>query len=316
MAPPAPTCPRCGYDQSGVIASWAASCPLAGTCSECGLPFTWRDVLSERYRNEARLFENADLNLARSFRITLLRSLAPWRLWRWIRMENPIKRWRLVLFTALAVPIVHAAAGLTPLVTALLGVLPPRYWGSGWVWMPRDTPLAALRFAAWPFTDNSVRDAWSPVWSTVHPLALAALLTFVLMPLSFLLLPVSLRRAKVRRAHLVRIAVYALPLWILLCDLPVLSMACIEIAGEASTELGWRWDRSAALDFIATNRWRYLLAATVLLLALWWWQAAKHYLKLPHTLLVALLMAALSAALATVAILLTPGAAAWFYWGL
>ena len=30
-------CPRCGYDQRGMVESWTLQCPLTGECAECGL---------------------------------------------------------------------------------------------------------------------------------------------------------------------------------------------------------------------------------------------------------------------------------------
>lgn len=44
--PHTPICPKCGYDQSGEIATWETQCPLEGRCSECGIAFAW----SERFR--------------------------------------------------------------------------------------------------------------------------------------------------------------------------------------------------------------------------------------------------------------------------
>lgn len=37
-------CPRCGYHLRGVMETWRDSCPLDGTCSECGLAFDWARV--------------------------------------------------------------------------------------------------------------------------------------------------------------------------------------------------------------------------------------------------------------------------------
>lgn len=39
-----PICPKCGYDQSGEIATWECVCPLKGRCSECGTEFEWAKV--------------------------------------------------------------------------------------------------------------------------------------------------------------------------------------------------------------------------------------------------------------------------------
>ena len=45
-----PTCPRCGYDLSGIVASWKDACPLTGICSECVLEFQCRYLLDPRFK--------------------------------------------------------------------------------------------------------------------------------------------------------------------------------------------------------------------------------------------------------------------------
>lgn len=42
-------CPRCGYDLRGTIATWMQQCPLEGQCTECGLRFEWRELMSVRF---------------------------------------------------------------------------------------------------------------------------------------------------------------------------------------------------------------------------------------------------------------------------
>ena len=42
------SCPRCGYDQRGVIAQWTDTCDLDGRCTECGLAFEWARVLNPK----------------------------------------------------------------------------------------------------------------------------------------------------------------------------------------------------------------------------------------------------------------------------
>ena len=42
--PSALHCPRCGYDLGGVVAIFRDSCPLEGTCSECGMALRWGEV--------------------------------------------------------------------------------------------------------------------------------------------------------------------------------------------------------------------------------------------------------------------------------
>ena len=39
-----PICPKCGYDQSGAIATWEMQCPVQGICAECGDALQWAEV--------------------------------------------------------------------------------------------------------------------------------------------------------------------------------------------------------------------------------------------------------------------------------
>src|SRR5262245_40846239 len=104
-----PPCPRCDYDLSGQIAVWtgpdSVSCPLTGTCSECGLEFAWLDVFSPRFA-DSRLIE-CDRRFAKSFRHTLALTRAPWRLWREVRMEQPARWMRLGLYVLLCVATIY-----------------------------------------------------------------------------------------------------------------------------------------------------------------------------------------------------------------
>jgi len=87
-----------------------------------------------------------------------------------------------------------------------------------------------------------------------------------LSPVVFLVLPRSLRRAKVRYRHLVRIGLYSLFFFVI----PILLIMHHQIMGN------WTTLRSDALNsFIA-------FFLPVICLVIWWSLAAKHYLKLPH----------------------------------
>lgn len=60
---PSPVCARCGYDLSGAVSVWAddpqsTSCPVRGTCSECGHDFAWTDVLHPERRVLAGFIEH------------------------------------------------------------------------------------------------------------------------------------------------------------------------------------------------------------------------------------------------------------------
>jgi len=92
------------------------------------------------------------------------------------------------------------------------------------------------------------------------------LMITILSPISFLVLPQSLRKAKVRYRHLVRIGLYSLHFSLI----PCLLILHHQIMGY------WTLLRSYELNsFLAF----YL---PVICLNIWWSLAAKHYLKLPH----------------------------------
>ncbi len=92
----------------------------------------------------------------------------------------------------------------------------------------------------------------------------------VLCPLAFMALPQSLRKAKVRWQHLVRITMYS----------SLIIVPPLELYIRFQTH-GWR-----PFPFFGWQFWRwsgegsliYILAGMII----WWSLAAKHYLKLPH----------------------------------
>ena len=93
-------CPRCGYDQRGVIDRWQDTCPMEGTCSECGLDFLWRDVLNPHFATPEWCveFSRGVPRIAVTILTTAAMTLRPWRFWRELRMSHPIHPRRLALF--------------------------------------------------------------------------------------------------------------------------------------------------------------------------------------------------------------------------
>jgi hypothetical protein len=107
-------CPRCGYDQRGVIATWEESCPLAGVCTECGLEFVWCEVLRpEKFEPRWCIeFEPRVRRLPLAALRTYFRSFVPWQFWSRLKMSDAIHWRRLALYVALllAVPVLTAYA--------------------------------------------------------------------------------------------------------------------------------------------------------------------------------------------------------------
>lgn len=84
-------CPRCGYDQGGIVATWSEKCPLEGTCSECGLVFAWADLFVPPrcvgLVEHARGFREWVWNGVRTF-------FGVWRpraFWSWLKLEHPLR---------------------------------------------------------------------------------------------------------------------------------------------------------------------------------------------------------------------------------
>lgn len=292
-------CPRCGYDQSGVIDSWKESCPLTGMCSECGLPIDWCRLLNERFRFEDEFFEHASQRRARAWWRTIRRTWRPRRFWRWVRMDHPVRRARLV-----------RGALLGALFMDVLGVL-----GVGLVFFA-ITVIHRFTWSYWP-----IEELWYPVFRTLHygllppgvalyfetPLAWVLLppLTLVLMPAAFLTVPVTFRRAKVRRVHLLRIFLYGLAAYPLMCALPAWVIMLGEMVLELRPVLQLAWQLR---PWIELAEWTLLIAWPVVFIGWWWYRAARDYLRLPRPGLIAIVLLAMAMAgsgvvIATAAIL-------------
>ena len=120
----------------------------------------------------------------------------------------------------------------------------------------------------WESSNPLVTPWYLNVWVSRRTSVLLAHCVMIafLSPVAFLVLPRSLRRAKVRYRHLVRIGLYSLFFFII----PILLIMHHQIMGN------WTTLRSDALNsFIA-------FFLPVICLVIWWSLAAKHYLKLPH----------------------------------
>jgi hypothetical protein len=105
IAPPAAdlTCPRCGYDQSGLEQSLRSQCerseleawPLRSTCAECGREFQWGNFYNLKPR-ESEFFETATTRRFRAFWTTVWRMPRAGRFWRGVNAEWPLRPWRMV----------------------------------------------------------------------------------------------------------------------------------------------------------------------------------------------------------------------------
>jgi len=103
-----PVCPRCGYDQSGVIAAWTIKCPLHHKCSECGLELDLARVVNPQRYRVAWFFEHLPrrrLGFLAPW-LTWCRVVLPWRFWRerdGVRLDSEFSLARLSLWLPMLV---------------------------------------------------------------------------------------------------------------------------------------------------------------------------------------------------------------------
>ncbi len=334
---PACTCPRCGYDQSGIVATWEAkgACPLDGTCSECGLVFRWCEVLNERLRITDRFYEHAARRhvYPAAWR-TWWWAVRPARLWSKVGMHHEVRVARLLAWLPVLLAPLWLAHGVPNVVSAGLWALEGRWIVTAW-----ETATTAAWAVCEPFpvlyplfgmsgSRSLVCVPWGIRWAGILPPLLAAsAMTLLILACT----PVTRRRSKVRVVHLARLYVYS-HAWLVVFGLVALAQPLVTLGEAATVALGgfaayddlpiapvptgsglWgTWlapgrpptgiaelmDRAAGVRGTASVvRWAWLAACAVWLIA-WWWRGLRVGLKLPLTRLDGVLVLAASAAAA------------------
>jgi hypothetical protein len=256
--PHRPTCPRCGYDQTGIVASWEDSCPLDGICSECGLEFAWKSVLSPKIVVPRWYVETERLPI-RTFFLTMARTLAPPTLWRHIRLELLILRpGRLAAYIAFWMLALHAIVTL-----ALYGLAWLDWYNLTKIYGPRY-PKPSWDLLLWPYGWMIDWYYWNDWQEFVIPFILTVGWA-VTMPVLYFLFNESLKIERVRFMHLVRIAALSIP---------VAMLGGIAINVFTKT-----------IDLLGSFSW---IGVVLILLAwfgwpsLYWLSASRRYLRLKH----------------------------------
>ncbi len=142
------------------------------------------------------------------------------------------------------------------------------------------TPPRHLHLAVMNYT--FVNRGWSRIDAPHETMVLAlaymvwGFISFLLLPIGFVLLPISRRRAKVRWGHITRITVYGL-------FIPVTFMLLIGAA--FSVAMAYRPSCEIALEFMY-----YISLPMMIFVVIWWAVAIKRYLRMAHGWAVALLL--------------------------
>lgn len=282
-----PACPRCGYDLSGAIATWHDACPLSGLCSECGLIYEWTDIHNPDRNRVRGFFEHArgPWQCGRWLELTWLMTLWPPRFWRKVRLETTVVPARAVAWIFLLIITVWIAGSLLCNAAALSG----RYIGSGPPSRASTNQLLAVLANGWLSPPASLLEGPPKSWSLykggqwfyvkmLTPLAAATLAW----PLLLVLLPQTMRAAKIRRAHVLRAACYSLA-WIpglaglhLADGLSMLAEAVI----DPSAYSGQRNGLTESASWYVSVNWPQALVLLTAWVFFWWHSALRTGFRL------------------------------------
>lgn len=203
--PPEPRCPRCGYDLSGQVATWADACPLEGVCTECGLGLHWSAILGQAANPPRWSAEHAPFHaLPSRIPATALRALWPRRFWSALRMDHEVRVARLVSVAAA----VMAMAWVVLLTAGLLSHhayssrVPPQ-WRSRYQLNPERLCAIALE----PVFGGR---HWVSAPGWLNDPLLLGMVGFTTGVFGSLLIARSARRSRIRVAHLGRAAAWSL----------------------------------------------------------------------------------------------------------
>ncbi len=308
------SCPRCGYDQRGVVESWADACPTTGVCTECGLEFEWRELLNPAYGLPRWCVEYADgwprvpLAIAR----TLWTTLRPWHFWGTLKMTHSPRLWRMVaylgtlgiaLYLVFAVSVGIAATRCWPFnatgnYTSTVSASEVA-WFTAWRPLSMRTLGSAMPNAqgktagATPLGGAWPKNAFDSAFLVNKPLRLAlvfAVVFFAACPLGFVVLPHTRKRAKVRWGHIARIFAYSL-------GGAAIIVALILWSGQDRMKV-----QVGGNPWLAGRIVEVTIVLTTLFLASWWYFASSRYLRMTRAwvpVTAVMLMAGLAASVAS-----------------
>lgn len=277
-----PACPRCGYDQSGLLAAWTSKRPLCVRCSECGLDLEVARIMNPEHYRVGWFFEhlpNRRFGLLATWH-TWLRAVLPWRFWGerdGVRLDSEFAARRLMLW----LPMLIAP------VWALSAVLSS---GRQSIWTLASNPAAThgTRFWLAVVANGSLEPLGVGYFDgslTFHaedflPYHVKAwLLCCLLMPGLLLALSKSRMVCKVRLRHVLRASVYGFGLMVLQPVNMVLQNVADTIPWPAAVNkfMGLPWDEMAWTKAMLVSG-----SLGVAWFATWWYVVIVRVFRLRH----------------------------------
>ena len=280
--PPAaaqPACPDCGYDLSGVAASWADACPLSGTCSECGAALIWSDVMNAPDRTLPWFVEHPAPGrrpglFLRSWATWAL-TLIPWAFWWRVSFSGQRSLWRLFLWLPLLLVPLHIAKAITANLARAL--VHSTQGSSVWYWLAWASDDWTQPFILY-YYDASPRmkvlnSQWQ--WPAWPPPVFGLIVASALAPLLLLLVGWLGGHGPRFRVETVRAGVYGLAwipgLWLLALADSVGRLGFCVAGSLGSTRINGL-DVEWLFEPVFEN-WRWWGAAAGAWWVAWWWSA-------------------------------------------
>ncbi len=278
-----PDCPRCGYELRGLPIPGGKQPEGAGQCPECGLVFEWSELLNPLYLAPKWFVEIGHGRLILQSLRTTFHSLFPWKFWRMVQMGFPQHFGRAIAcmfigFVGIWLSVCLIGAMWTILFDSLASQYP---WATRLVDSLYTRPFRTLIEIFWPEESGFLSTPWQ----------MTTYIACFAMPIAMQLAPDTLRRAKVLKAHLFRIAIYCVAPVLLTGAIPGVCRALwwlyeIEVRGKS-----YWWGGS---DFMHKHAFWVRPSIAFLAIVMTWGFACSRYLKLPRPWLVAGLLGMVS----------------------
>lgn len=289
-----PICPKCGYDQSGEIATWESRCPVNGACPECGLEFAWADVFDPSRVFLPWYIEHTGRKraAARRFPATLRNLVLPNRFWKKLGVQSPVfpkRLWAWVGIGVLAsyIFVTMLSIGRSAYITFRWNQLATDAVTQGLI-APRAAAQYQTDMTRWSYWSDLVLDQLFVSWKllvfgddSASQVALIFAAMILLWAVILVVIPTTRRLARLRMAHVQRAIMLSLMVGIISFMLTVLTGAVNEILLYAGQSVSGSWGNTYTLAqtrFVQADyyvRWvvTVLFVATLIWIQ-WFWIAA------------------------------------------
>ena len=278
-----PACPRCGYELTGLLASYTEACPTEAVCSECGCSFRWSEVASP-ILGPWWFAERSGRGVMRRAFLTALTSLLPWRFWRSLKMEHPIRPRGIADAQVASVVLLLIWSAVIQAVMIIIGQLVTMNFD--WdVWSNYYLHNVLWPFGGWEHDSMSygvVRYSRQDLSCVLLPSLVVPIVTALSVPIMFCV-PVTTRASHgVRMAHVFRITLYGLPglgfALVAVVSLRTAMFVAMEVCYASPQGFGPNWLHELSDDLLSILSTLVILV-TVMWQSVWWTVATRHYLR-------------------------------------